>query len=57
MALGFLPMLRVLSVSLDIPPASPSSLTDLPVGLVSLKLGGMWLEQLPQQMTELSGGH
>eukprot|EP00775_Hariotina_reticulata_P010242 gene10242-10400_t len=55
MALGFLPTLRVLSVSLDIPPASPSSLTDLPIGLVSLKLGGMWLDQLPQQMTELSG--
>jgi len=39
MVLGFLPLLRVLSVSLDIPPASPSALTDLPVGLVSLKLG------------------
>lgn len=55
MALGFLPCLRHLAVTLDIHSASPWCLNDLPTGLVSLRLGGVWLEQLPEFMTELTG--
>jgi hypothetical protein len=55
LALSFLPRLTSLSVSLDIHPASPACLSELPTGLASLKLGSMWLEGLPQQLSELTG--
>jgi hypothetical protein len=55
LALSFLPRLTSLSVSLDIHPASPCCLSELPTGLASLKLGSMWLEGLPQQLSELTG--
>jgi hypothetical protein len=57
LALGFLPRLSSLSVSFDIHPASPCCLSELPAGLASLKLGSMWLEGLPQQLSELTGGY
>lgn len=56
LALGFLPRLTSLSVSLDIHPASPAALSELPAGLASLKLGSMWLEGLSEQLGELTGG-
>lgn len=55
LALSFLPCLASLSVSLDIHPASPCCLNELPTGLHSLQLGSMWLEALPRQITELTG--
>ncbi|WIA17802.1 hypothetical protein OEZ85_009314 [Tetradesmus obliquus] len=54
LALGFLPRLTSLSVSLDIHPASPAALSELPAGLASLKLGSMWLEGLSAQLGDLT---
>lgn len=55
LALSFTPSLRALRVALDIAPASPLLLGELPLGLHSLSLAGMWLEELPRQLTALTG--
>jgi hypothetical protein len=56
MQLAFLPALRTLVLSLDIPPACPEALVDLPTGLASLALANMWLRELPPQLADLKGG-
>jgi hypothetical protein len=55
LALCFLPQLHCLSVSLDIPPAFPMALNDLPSTLQSLRLGAMWLDEMPQQIADCVG--
>lgn len=55
LALCFLPQLHSLSVSLDIPPAFPMALNDLPSTLQSLRLGAMWLDEMPQQIADCVG--
>jgi len=55
LALCFLPHLADLCVSLDIPPAFPMTLNDLPSTLESLRLGAMWLEEMPQQIADCVG--
>lgn len=55
LALCFLPQLTSLWVSLDIPPAFPMTLNDLPSTLHSLRLGAMWLEEMPQQIADCVG--
>ena len=55
LALCFLPQLTSLCVSLDIPPAFPMALSDLPATLHSLRLGAMWLEDMPQQLADCLG--
>jgi hypothetical protein len=55
LALCFLPRVASLAVELDIPPALPSALADLPTTLQSLSLAGMWLAAVPHQLTECAG--
>lgn len=53
--LAFLPSLHTLVLSLDLPPACPEQLRDLPTALKSLSLSNMWLTELPKQLTDLTG--
>lgn len=53
--LAFLPSLHTLVLSLDIPPACPEQLRDLPTALRSVSLSNMWLQELPTQLADLSG--
>lgn len=55
MQLAFLPALHTLVLSLDIPPAAPERLRDLPTALRSLSLANMWLAELPRQLADLTG--
>lgn len=55
LALCFLPHLRSLCVSLDIAPAFPMALNDLPSTLQSLRLGAMWLDSMPAQIADCVG--
>jgi hypothetical protein len=54
MHLAFLPALRTLVVSLDIKPACPERLQDLPPALESLALANVWLHELPAQLLHLT---
>ena len=54
--LAFLPRLMRLVVALDIPPACPERLRDLPTALQHLSLANTWLEALPSQLNDLTGG-
>jgi hypothetical protein len=54
--LQFLPHLTSLTLSLDIPGAYPAPLSEVPPQLRELVLGNMWLQQLPADMADLTGG-
>lgn len=56
LGLCFLPHLTSLAIGLDIPPAFPQALADLPTGLQQLRLAAMWLEEMPTQLAECAGG-
>jgi hypothetical protein len=52
--LAFLPSLRTLVLALDIQPAFPERLHDLPPALESLSLANVWLRELPPQLHHLT---
>jgi hypothetical protein len=55
LALAFLPSLATLVVTLDIPPACPEALRELPAGLRRLELANAWLPELPRKLADLTG--
>ena len=54
-ALNFLRHLTNLSVTLDLAPAFPATLREVPSRLQQLSMGNMWLQELPENLQELTG--
>jgi hypothetical protein len=52
-SLAFLPKLRALDFSLDLPPNSPSRLRDVPSHLTRLCMANVWLSELPRALAGL----